>query len=391
MLMQKKNLKPIMISGYYGFGNSGDEAILMTMIQELSKIVSKDKIYVLSQKPKETSLFYKVNAIYRLDFISMISQIKKSSIFISGGGGLLQDVSGKGFSIIYYLGLIIIARLFKIPTVIFAQGIGPIRKRFNVIIINSVLKHVQLIMVRDEQSKNILESSGIKNIPISVNPDVSFLLNKKELSKEIFNKYNLNKTDKKEIKLTNIGIVIRDCKELRQDYDNKIMKLAEISDFLITKYKTNLIFIPFQFQNDITIIKDVINRMKLSKVKILEEELKPDELLTLIYGLSAIIGMRLHSIIFATIANKPFIAVEYDPKVKYFVDSLGLNKLLIKLDELTVKNIDNKLKYIETNQEMIISKIKTKKIQFEKDANNNIQNLYQFIDDYCYREEFVKN
>ena len=391
MLMQKKNLKPIMISGYYGFGNSGDEAILMTMIQELSKIVSKDKIYVLSQKPKETSLFYKVNAIYRLDFISMISQIKKSSIFISGGGGLLQDVSGKGFSIIYYLGLIIIARLFKIPTVIFAQGIGPIRKRFNVIIINSVLKHVQLIMVRDEQSKNILESSGIKNIPISVNPDVSFLLNKEELSKEIFNKYNLNKTYKKEIKLTNIGIVIRDCKELRQDYDNKIMKLAEISDFLITKYKTNLIFIPFQFQNDITIIKDVINRMKLSKVKILEEELKPDELLTLIYGLSAIIGMRLHSIIFATIANKPFIAVEYDPKVKYFVDSLGLNKLLIKLDELTVKNIDNKLKYIETNQEMIISKIKTKKIQFEKDVNNNIQNLYQFIDDYCYREEFVKN
>lgn len=391
MVMQKKDLKPIMISGYFGFGNCGDEAILMTMIQELSKIVSKDKIYVLSQNPKETSLFYKVNAIYRLDFISIISQIKKSSIFISGGGGLLQDVSGKGFSIIYYLSLIIFARLFKIPTVIFAQGIGPIRKRFNAKMINSVLKHVQLIMVRDEQSKNILENNGIKNKPISVNSDISFLLNKKELSKEIFNKYDLNKTDKKDIKFTNIGLVIRDCKELRQDYDNKIMKLAEISDFLITKYKTNLIFIPFQFQSDISIIKDVINKMKLTKVRILEDELRPDELLSLISGLSAIIGMRLHSIIFATIANKPFIAVEYDPKVKYYVDSLGLNKLLIKLDELTVKNTDNKLKYIETNQEMIISKLKSKKIQFEKEANDNIQTLYHFIDEYYYRKEFVNN
>jgi len=89
--------------------------------------------------------------------------------------------------------------------------------------------------------------------------------------------------------------------------------------------------------------------------------------------------MRLHSIIFATITNSPFIAIDYDPKVKYYVDSLDLPELLINLNQLTVKNLDNKLKYIEINREMIQSNLKLKKEQFEQEAFSNVQLFYQFI------------
>jgi len=47
-------LKNIMISGYYGFGNCGDEAILLALTQQLSKYVSKEKIIVLSKIPEST-------------------------------------------------------------------------------------------------------------------------------------------------------------------------------------------------------------------------------------------------------------------------------------------------------------------------------------------------
>ncbi len=67
MAKEISNLKSIMISGYYGFGNCGDEAILMAMIQQLSDIVAEERITVLSQNPKKTRLLYGVDSIFRLN------------------------------------------------------------------------------------------------------------------------------------------------------------------------------------------------------------------------------------------------------------------------------------------------------------------------------------
>ena len=64
MTKEISNLKLIMISGYYGFGNCGDEAILMAMIQQLSDIVAEERITVLSQNPKKTRLLYGVDSIF---------------------------------------------------------------------------------------------------------------------------------------------------------------------------------------------------------------------------------------------------------------------------------------------------------------------------------------
>ena len=374
------SLKPVMISGYFGFGNCGDEAILMAMIQEFSKATSKDKIVVLSEDPKKTKLLYQVDAIYRLNPILIISRMKKSSVFISGGGGLLQDVSGKGFSILYYLSLIFLANLLNIPSVIYGQGIGPVQKNINKKLLKWVLNRVNLIMVRDKQSRIFLEKLGVKkNKPIIVNADTAFLLKEKEVPKSILDKYRLDYSQGTAVKGMNIAMVIRNCKEVGIDYKSKIIKYAGISDYLIEKYQANLFFIPFQVQTDLPLIKDIIKKMKFSTVKCIEEEMYPDEILSFISNFSLMIGMRLHSIIFATIANKPFIAIDYDPKVKYYVHSLELPELLINLNQLTVKNVDNKLKYIEANREMIQSNLKLKKEQFELEAFSNVQFLYQFI------------
>ena len=380
MAKKMSSLKPVMISGYFGFGNCGDEAILMSMIQEFSKTTSKDKIVVLSEDPKKTKLLYQVDAIYRLNPILIISRMKKSSVFISGGGGLLQDVSGKGFSILYYLSLIFLANLLNIPSVIYGQGIGPIQKNINKKLIKWVLNRVNLIMVRDKQSRIFLEKLGVKkNKPIIVNSDTTFLLKEKEVSKAIKDKYSLEHSRGTTVKGMNIAMVIRNSKEVGVDYESKIIKYAGISDHLIEKYQANIFFIPFQVQTDLPLIKDVIKKMRFSTAKCIEEELHPEEILSLISNFSLMIGMRLHSIIFATIANRPFIAIDYDPKVKYYVDSLELPELLINLNQLTVKNIDNKLKYIEANREMIQSHLKLKKEQFEREAFSNVQLFYQFI------------
>ncbi len=379
MAKEINSLKSIIISGYFGFDNCGDEAILLAMIQQFSRYISKANIVVLSRDPRKTKAVYQVNAIHRLNPFLIFFRMMRASIFVSGGGGLLQDVSGKGFSIFYYLSLLFLSRLFNIPNIIYAQGIGPVEKSINKKLIRWILNRVDLIMLRDEQSNKLLQELGIRKESITVNADPSFLLKKREVPETIITKYQLNHQPKALNSKMNIAMIIRNCKEVDQDYDNKIERFAKIADHLIEKYQANLVFIPFQAHTDLLFMNEIIKKMSYSTVRCVEEELSPDQILFLISKVALIIGMRFHSIVFATMVSKPFIAIDYDPKVRIFVDSLGIPELLINLNQLTVKNIDNKLEYIRTNHKMIQAILYKKTEQLEKKASNNNRLFYQFV------------
>ncbi|PKP54929.1 polysaccharide pyruvyl transferase CsaB, partial [Candidatus Atribacteria bacterium HGW-Atribacteria-1] len=130
-MKKSKTMAKIMISGYYGFNNTGDEAILKSMVGAFKEKIPQIKITVLSHNPLQTSRTYQVKAINRLHLISIICCLRNVNLFISGGGGLLQDSTGKGWSILYYLGLILAAKIVKAPVMIYAQGIGPVNKQIN--------------------------------------------------------------------------------------------------------------------------------------------------------------------------------------------------------------------------------------------------------------------
>ena len=380
MAKEISNLKSIMISGYYGFGNCGDEAILMAMIQQLSDIVAEERITVLSQNPKKTRLLYGVDSIFRLNPFLICWKMKKSGIFISGGGGLLQDTTGKGLSIIYYLSLILLARLLRIPGIIYGQGIGPIRRQINRKLIRFSLSKANLIIVRDKQSQMLLEEIGISKELVLVYADSSFLLKGEKLPDNIYKELQLEESQPKVFHDNMvIGLALRNCKEIEQDYNEKIIQLAKIADHLITKYKARLIFLPFQINNDLALINDIIKNMENASVHCLEQEINPAQMLTLFSKLSLIIGMRFHAILFATMNSKPFIAIDYDPKVKNYVSSLGLSELLLNIDQLTVKNIDNKIKYIIDNRESIKSVLYTSTKQYQDKADTGIVKLKSFI------------
>ncbi len=378
MLKGVDKLKSIIISGYYGFENCGDEAILLAIIQEFSKYIPKEKIVVLSHNPHKTKLSYQVNSIHRLNPFLIIYKMLQTSVFVSGGGGLLQDVTGKGYSVFYYLSLLFLASLFNIPSIVYAQGIGPIEKNLNRKLIKWVLNKVDLIMVRDKPSKVLLQELGISGKTIKVNADPSFLLKKTEISESKKIKPESDQPEET-YKKTNIGIVLRNCREIARDYDNKLDQFAKIADHLVDKYQANLFFIPFQANIDSPFMRKIIKRMENSSAVRIEEECRPEQVLILYTKLSLIIGMRFHSIVFAVMENKPFLAIDYDPKVRYFVNDLNTPELLININKLTVKIIDNKLKYISTNKKRIQAILNEKKEIFEKKAYCNVRQFYEFI------------
>ena len=93
-------MSKVVLSGYYGFDNFGDEAILQVLVDNLKAINAE--ITVISKNPSKTSSIHDVKTVFMFNILGIIAAINRSDVVISGGGSLLQDVTSVR-SLMYYL------------------------------------------------------------------------------------------------------------------------------------------------------------------------------------------------------------------------------------------------------------------------------------------------
>lgn len=300
-------MKNIFIFGYYGFQNTGDEAILQVIVDQIKYNIPHAKLTVLSYKAKETMEKYKIRAISRNKYSDLIKAIKESDIVISGGGSILQDATSVR-SLIYYLSIIYMAKKMGKKVMFYGNGFGPITKPFNKKLAKHIINKVDKITVRDHQSRDEMLALGIKK-DIIVTADVAFSIGslENEEVEKIFIKENISK-DKKLV-----GISVREWKD-KTNYKNII---ANMADYLIEK-GYEVIFIQMQHPSDYIISKEIAGLMKCTP-KILEGVYSPAEMIFFMGRLHIMIGMRLHALIFAAIAGIPMVGLEYDMKISNFL------------------------------------------------------------------------
>src|SRR5581483_10345032 len=140
-------LPRIVISGYYGFGNLGDELILSALLRELKKLSPGSDVVVLSHDPERTQREHKVRAVSRWNLFAVARALVGADLLISGGGGLLQDKSGIQTPL-YYLGVILIAKLLGKPVVAWWQGMGPLQHGLNQSLCRRILGQASLGLLR---------------------------------------------------------------------------------------------------------------------------------------------------------------------------------------------------------------------------------------------------
>ncbi|MDD5602599.1 MAG: glycosyltransferase [Eubacteriales bacterium] len=173
----------ILISGYYGFDNAGDEAILQSLVSELKAACPGLEIMVLSANPSKTSVDFGVHSVSRSNIIKMIQAVKNCDILISGGGSLFQDTTSF-FNVWYYGGIIMLAFAMKKLVFAYAQGIGPVSSRLNKKMLRFIFNRVNNISVRDIRSMRQLKAIGVKrNVSCTIDPA---FLNKRATKKESF-------------------------------------------------------------------------------------------------------------------------------------------------------------------------------------------------------------
>lgn len=163
----------IVISGYYGFGNLGDELILHNLIRFLSE--HQSSLVVLSQNPEQTQALHQVRAVSRWNAGKLWTEMKSATVFISGGGGLIQDISGP-WTPAYYLGLIALAQMLRNQTILLGQGFGPLQRYWNQRLAQSIICRADLVIPRDAESYFWCTQHGVKADRLFPGADLVWLM-----------------------------------------------------------------------------------------------------------------------------------------------------------------------------------------------------------------------
>lgn len=308
-------MSKIVISGYYGFANAGDEAMLTAIIKALLSKDSSVDMTVISGNPEITQKVHKVNSIHRFSLLDIVSAMSKADLLISGGGSLLQDVTSKR-SLCYYLAILTMGTFLSKKVMLFAQGIGPIKSSFMRNLTKYVCSSVNLITVRDKDSLYELRRIGVPDNKVLLTADAVMTLagEPKDFGRKLLDKYYVPNN-----KML-IAIAVR---KWRED-DSYLLEIAKAADRLIDDRNAHIVLLPLQYPLDVETCRRV-QQLMVNKLEstVLAADCKTEEFLSLIGNFDLLIGMRLHALIFSAVMGVPFVAVSYDPKIDGFVKDVN--------------------------------------------------------------------
>jgi polysaccharide pyruvyl transferase CsaB len=327
----------IFIVGYYGFKNIGDEAILKVLLQHLREHHYYPQITVLTANAIETNRNNNVLTVNRNKTGRIIKTIKNSDVLVLGGGSLLQDITGRGWTAFYYLYLIFMAKHYGKKVFFLSQGVGPLYKKSSLWLAKFLLNRIDFISVREPESRRFLQKLGIAK-KIKLIPDPALLMNV-PVTKSADKKY--------------LGV------SLRKGFFKDKARLVQQLDQIISQMKLRIIFFSFQHEVDDVLIEKVRSHMKYAQeTEVFGIGKTPEEMCKKIGECKVFIGARLHSLIFAAKQNVPFLGLKYDPKVAAFCKIFGMTWLEMFETEFFMESVRNLISHEESLTKLINNRLR---------------------------------
>lgn len=325
----------IVLSGYYGFDNVGDDAIMYAIIQALRKIDAGVEITVLSNNPAATQREFGVSAVNRWKLGEVSAVLKRADGLISGGGSLMQDATSMK-TIPYYAGIIRMAKMHGTPVFVYAQGMGPIHKGLSKWITKSTFNKVDGVTVRDVESLELLHNIGVRSGRgkatlekawsragfVGVSPahldgdDVAAIVPDPVIGIDA-SQFRCGWLDNEMLdgRLAGKEFVSVSVRDWPSDFNFKKEIAAGLDAIAAAGF--SIVFIPMHGEHDDVTSHEIAGMMQAESL-VAPFNVPIEEKIAVIGGSKLLIGMRLHSLIFAGIAYTPFVALSYDPKIDSF-------------------------------------------------------------------------
>lgn len=324
----EKKTKKILLGGFYGCGNLGDDAMLLSLLRVLCPALPTAKFFCLTggdlhlseelgKLQKETGAA--VTEVPRMQLFGgspfgkdpedVLRAICESDVLLLGGGSLLQNRTGTA-SLLYYLSFLTLPRLLGKKTALLAGGLGPLDGGFARFLTGRVLCGTDLVSFRDRDAQALAESLGVRTATLS--GDLTLLCSPRESGKV--------REVRKRLPARYFLVSLR--RPLRNSsIEDRVATSARAAATVrrIEREKSAVpVFCDLFPKEDASYTAAVLRayRMQSGRTAVRLPRLSPDELLALTETAVFVLTARYHLALFAYSRGVPFETVCNDPKLR---------------------------------------------------------------------------
>lgn len=371
-------MQKIIIHGFYGQGNLGDEAILKAILQQLRRFPQIEP-FVFSPNSRKVREVHGVEGISvqgKRHLLAAIWKLMNVDLYVLGGGGLLKDFGEDLSSLGKWLNLLRWAKWMNKKTALYAVGVEYLLYEQSKKMIRNILNSVDIITVRDTYSKNLLIDAGVTN-QITVTTDPAVLLG------NVNHQKTLHTSPKVIISVRhwfNKGFFV-EKPEMNQKF---IQCLRQVINVLIEKYNAQIEFIPMRttdYDDDRQIAEEIAKGIKhQEKIHLHQQVPTIERYIETARKSTLILGMRLHSLILGTAVGTPVIGFAYAPKVRAYLESIDQAECCFDLETVTPEKVTICIENIFNHYNTHTEKIRNKISSLQEVAGTNMETIIQLIE-----------
>lgn len=350
----------LVLAGYFGCGNLGDDAMLLGFLAGLGD--REVGLTLLSGAPERTYREYNLHSVDRFDFGAIAAELERSQALVFPGGSIFQDVTSLR-SVLYYARLVTMAKKAGCRVVLLGQGVGPLNRFFGRRWARNAFNAADLIVVRDPESAATLKTLGVRIRPV-LGADLAFLLPEPPAPAE---REGFQVGD-----MRAVGIAPRPW--------SKIKGLPELfGEVCRLLFQNN--FMPVLIEMDENLDGPLIHRIAKTqggKIPTLERLRSPIRLQQRLARLEGVIAMRLHAGVLAVTVDVVPTMVSYDPKIGAFTQGMGLPAPLA-LEGLQASRIVGAFLETHRRREALRAEIGRRREEMVRVARENVEMLWQLV------------
>ena len=358
---ERKCRADILISGYYGFGNSGDDSLLTAILGELRKTAPDASVAVLAHQPRRAEKRFGVRCINRFNPFALLHAMRHARLFISSGGNLFQNGTSNK-SLAYYVSVLRMAQRMHLKTMIYANGIGPLYGRRAERMTAKVVRAADAVTLREPDSLALLHRlvPDCRNLCLSADPALLLAPATPERLSFLLRSAGIPE-DRRYVVVSLRAVVSRREKpgsaaeeRFEREFAAELGEICEVHGLFP-------IFIPMQEQIDAPVCRRAARYCGRGAFL---SGLTVCELLALMEHTAFVCGMRLHSLIYSLSAGIPFAALSYDGKVRSFAEYADMPYVLSAPSGWEPGALSRAANEILENREILVRRAKEKAAEF---------------------------
>ncbi len=296
---------------------------------------------------------------------------------------------------LFELGLVLLCNK---KVVVCPASIGPFKNRIVKRLVRRVLSKTDLVIAREETTRDFLSDLGIPEGKIHLAADLAFLFESapKKRAEEIATAAGVGFGKRPLVGVAPSSEIFRYCfpevSETQYKYLKYVKLMAEVTDFIVEEFDVDVVFIPhFIFpdefiKNDKVASQDIYDHVKnKERVKLLLDDYRADEVKGVIGLCDMLLSCRMHAAIASTSSTVPTVALSFGHKFNSVLGKmLGQDRCIVESDSdysMVLTNLKRAVVYAWDNRVSIRKELDSRRMVVKERALSSFVKVKELLDE----------